>query len=42
MSITFTNNKGEKQQLDYTYDANGQLLSETNSAGLLQYRYDEL
>ncbi|MGE6802506.1 RHS repeat-associated core domain-containing protein, partial [Pseudomonas hunanensis] len=30
------------QQLDYTYDANGQLLSETNSAGLLQYRYDEL
>ncbi len=42
MSITFTDNQGEQQQLDYTFDANGQLLSETNSAGMLQYRYDEL
>lgn len=42
MSITFTNNQGEKQQLEYSYDPAGQLLSETNSAGLLQYRYDEL
>uniref|UniRef100_UPI0030D9F9EA RHS repeat domain-containing protein n=1 Tax=Pseudomonas sp. RL_5y_Pfl2_73 TaxID=3088713 RepID=UPI0030D9F9EA len=25
-----------------SYDALGQLLSETNSAGLLQYDYDEL
>ncbi|MFP3865257.1 RHS repeat-associated core domain-containing protein [Pseudomonas capeferrum] len=42
LSIAFTNNQGEKQHLDYTYDATGQLLSETNSAGLLKYCYDEL
>ncbi|MEG0245118.1 MAG: DUF6531 domain-containing protein, partial [Pseudomonas sp.] len=42
LSIAFTDSQGGKQQLDYTYDATGQLLSETNSAGLLHYRYDEL
>lgn len=42
LAITFTNNLGEKQQLEYTYDPAGQLLSETNSAGLLQYRHDDL
>ena len=34
--------QGDQQRLDYTYDALCQPLSETNSAGLLQYQYDEL
>lgn len=40
LSIAFTDKQGEEQQLDYAYDALGQLLSETDSAGLLQYNYD--
>ncbi|WP_294738187.1 RHS repeat-associated core domain-containing protein [uncultured Pseudomonas sp.] len=42
LSIAFKNKQSEEQRLDYTYDALGQLLSETNSAGLLEYQYDEL
>ncbi|MBJ2221792.1 RHS repeat-associated core domain-containing protein, partial [Pseudomonas sp. MF7453] len=42
LAINFTDIRGDQQRLDYSYDALGQLLSETNSAGLLQYDYDEL
>jgi RHS repeat-associated protein len=42
LAITFKAHNGEQQQLDFRYDAPGQLLSESSDAGELGYRYDAL
>ncbi|WP_156354970.1 RHS repeat domain-containing protein, partial [Pseudomonas endophytica] len=42
LSITFTDLNGQQQPLSFSYDKNGQLLSDTSATGELQYHYDEL
>ena len=42
IGVTFTNATGEQNSVGFTYDALGQLLSETTACGTVQHRYDEL
>jgi RHS repeat-associated protein len=39
---TFTDHEGEPHSVSFTYDALGQLLSETSASGTVLHRYDEL
>ncbi len=41
-AIDFTGCDGSEQRLSFTYDALGQLLKDTSSAGTRQHHYDEL
>jgi RHS repeat-associated protein len=42
IGVTFTNGSGEQNSVGFSYDALGQLLSETTPFGAVQHRYDEL
>jgi RHS repeat-associated protein len=42
IGVTFTNASGEQNSVGFSYDALGQLLSETTPFGAVQHRYDEL
>ncbi|MGD8219991.1 RHS repeat-associated core domain-containing protein [Pseudomonas thivervalensis] len=42
IAVTFTDNQGNQQNLNFAYDAIGQLLEEQSSAGCLRHHYDEL
>ena len=41
-AITFTDNAGEHQTINFGYDTVGQLIEERSAAGVLQHHYDEL
>ncbi len=42
LGVRFTDHQGQQQALAFSYDANGQLLTEQSATGSLQHHYDEL